>query len=129
MALARTGPTPIGYYGDAKKTAEVFVTIDGVLWVRSGDQARIDANGDIVVTGTTEGQLGAYLAGGSDFFVARYTNTGAQTSLKQFGTAADEEAYGVARGIAGSLFVVGRTAGSMNEDSGGGDDGFVSRIT
>ena len=49
--LARTGPTPIGYYGDAKKTAEVFVTIDGVLWVRSGDQARIDANGDIVVLG------------------------------------------------------------------------------
>jgi fatty-acyl-CoA synthase len=49
--LARTGPTPIGYYGDAQKTAEVFVTIDGVLWVRSGDQARIDANGDIVVLG------------------------------------------------------------------------------
>ena len=101
----------------------------GTIFNDSAAGATALANGDIVVTGTTEGQLGAYLAGGSDFFVARYTNTGAQTSLKQFGTAADEEAYGVARGIAGSLFVVGRTAGSMNEDSGGGDDGFVSRIT
>ena len=49
--LARTGHTPMGYYGDAPKTAEVFVTIDGVLWVRSGDQARIDEQGDIVVLG------------------------------------------------------------------------------
>ena len=49
--LARSGNTPIGYYGDATKTAETFVTIDGRLWVLTGDQARIDANGDIVVLG------------------------------------------------------------------------------
>lgn len=49
--LARTGHTPIGYYGDAKKTAETFVTIDGRLWVLTGDRARIDPDGDIVVLG------------------------------------------------------------------------------
>ncbi len=49
--LARTGHTPLGYYGDAKKTAETFVPIDGVVWVLSGDQARIDERGDIVVLG------------------------------------------------------------------------------
>ena len=49
--LARTGYTPIGYYGDAKKTAETFVTIGGRLWVLTGDRARIDADGDIVVLG------------------------------------------------------------------------------
>lgn len=49
--LARTGATPIGYYGDAEKSAQVFVTIDGQLWVLSGDQARLDEQGDIVVLG------------------------------------------------------------------------------
>jgi fatty-acyl-CoA synthase len=49
--LARSGYTPIGYYGDAKKTAETFVTVDGRLWVLSGDLARIDPQGDIIVLG------------------------------------------------------------------------------
>ena len=49
--LARSGYTPIGYYGDAKKSAEVFVTLNGTLWALSGDQARIDEQGDIVVLG------------------------------------------------------------------------------
>ncbi len=49
--LARSGYTPIGYYGDAKKSAEVFVTLNGTLWALSGDQARIDADGNIVVLG------------------------------------------------------------------------------
>lgn len=49
--LARTGYTPIGYYGDPKKTASTFVTIDGQLWVLSGDQVRIDEQGNLVVMG------------------------------------------------------------------------------
>lgn len=49
--LARTGYTPIGYYGDKEKTAQTFVNLEGVLWVLSGDQARIDAEGNIVVLG------------------------------------------------------------------------------
>jgi len=49
--LARTGCTPVGYYGDALKTAQTFVTVDGRLWVLSGDNARIDGDGNIVVLG------------------------------------------------------------------------------
>lgn len=49
--LARTGNTPVGYYGDTKKTAETFVTVEGKLWVLTGDRARIDESGDIVVLG------------------------------------------------------------------------------
>ena len=49
--LARTGYTPRGYYGDAKKSAETFVTIDGRLWVLTGDRARIDEGGHYVVLG------------------------------------------------------------------------------
>ena len=53
--LARTGHTPIGYFGDPKKTAETFVIIDGRLWVLTGDRARIDDNGDYLVLGRGSG--------------------------------------------------------------------------
>jgi 3-oxocholest-4-en-26-oate---CoA ligase len=49
--LARTGHTPIGYYGDPVKSAETFIRIGEQLWVLSGDQASIDENGQIVVLG------------------------------------------------------------------------------
>ncbi|MEG2048970.1 MAG: AMP-binding protein, partial [Comamonas sp.] len=38
--LARRGHTPLGYYGDPKKTAETFVNIEGSRWVLTGDKAR-----------------------------------------------------------------------------------------
>jgi len=49
--LSRTGYTPIGYYGDPKKSAETFIRIDGRVWVLTGDRARIDAQGHYVVVG------------------------------------------------------------------------------
>ncbi len=49
--LARTGYTPVGYYGDPKKSAETFVTLGGRLWVLTGDRARIDADGQYVILG------------------------------------------------------------------------------
>jgi hypothetical protein len=36
--LARTGYTPIGYYGDPVRSAETFVTVDGRLWAITGDR-------------------------------------------------------------------------------------------
>jgi len=49
--IARTGNTPIGYYGDPVKTAETFITIDGTLWAVSGDAGRLDADSMITVFG------------------------------------------------------------------------------
>lgn len=49
--LSRTGHTPIGYYGDREKTAEIFRTIEGRVWVLTGDQARKDADGMMTVLG------------------------------------------------------------------------------
>ena len=49
--LSRRGYTPLGYYGDPKKTAETFVVIDGSRWVLTGDRARIDTTGEYVVLG------------------------------------------------------------------------------
>jgi fatty-acyl-CoA synthase len=49
--LARTGYTPIGYYGDPIKTAATFVKIDDRVWVVTGDRVRIDDAGNYVVMG------------------------------------------------------------------------------
>jgi fatty-acyl-CoA synthase len=49
--LARTGYTPVGYYGDPVKSAETFVKIDGRVWVITGDRVRIDEHSQYIVLG------------------------------------------------------------------------------
>ncbi|MFT3975590.1 MAG: AMP-binding protein [Sphingomonas bacterium] len=49
--IARSGHTPVGYYGDPVKTAETFRTIGGRLWAVSGDSGRLDADGRITMLG------------------------------------------------------------------------------
>ncbi|MBK8374753.1 MAG: AMP-binding protein [Sphingomonadales bacterium] len=49
--IARTGNTPVGYYGDPVKTAETFVRIEGTLWAVSGDAGRLDEDSKITVFG------------------------------------------------------------------------------
>jgi len=45
--VAQRGHIPVGYYGDAVKTAETFVQIDGERWVLLGDMATVEADGSM----------------------------------------------------------------------------------
>ena len=49
--LARRGYVPLGYLGDAEKTARTFPTIDGVRWSIPGDRADYLADGKVVLLG------------------------------------------------------------------------------
>ncbi len=49
--LARRGWVPLGYLGDADKTASTFPTIDGVRWSIPGDRADYLADGRIKLLG------------------------------------------------------------------------------
>ncbi|MBS1847606.1 MAG: AMP-binding protein [Actinobacteria bacterium] len=49
--LARRGAVPLGYFGDAERSARVFPMIDGVRHALPGDLATVDADGTIVVLG------------------------------------------------------------------------------
>jgi fatty-acyl-CoA synthase len=49
--LAVAGRIPIGYHGDPVKTAETFLTIDGVTHVVAGDWAEVEADGTIKLLG------------------------------------------------------------------------------
>ncbi len=49
--VARSGHIPIGYLGDAEKTAATFVEVRGKRWALPGDLATVDADGAIRVLG------------------------------------------------------------------------------
>ncbi|WP_166140602.1 acyl-CoA synthetase [Nocardioides ochotonae] len=49
--LARSGYVPLGYLGDAEKSARTFPVIDGVRWSVPGDRARVLEDGRIRLLG------------------------------------------------------------------------------
>jgi fatty-acyl-CoA synthase len=49
--LSRRGHVPLGYWGDAEKTAATFPVVDGVRWAVSGDDAVREPDGSIRVLG------------------------------------------------------------------------------
>jgi fatty-acyl-CoA synthase len=49
--LARSGHVAIGYWGDEKKSGKTFFALDGMRYAVTGDTARRDADGNIVVLG------------------------------------------------------------------------------
>jgi fatty-acyl-CoA synthase len=55
--LAAPGPLPVGYLGDAEKTAATFPVIDGVRYAVPGDQAMLEADGTLVLLGRRSGVI------------------------------------------------------------------------
>ena len=49
--IARSGPIPLGYYKDEKKTAETFKTYQGRRWSIPGDWCTVAADGTIILHG------------------------------------------------------------------------------
>lgn len=49
--LARSGPMPLGYYNDPKKSAETFQTINGKRYCIPGDMCTVEADGTINLLG------------------------------------------------------------------------------
>ncbi|MFI1728277.1 acyl-CoA synthetase [Streptomyces acidicola] len=49
--IAQRGHVPLGYYNDARKTAETFFQKDGERWVLLGDMATVDEEGVVTVLG------------------------------------------------------------------------------
>ena len=49
--IARGGNVPLGYYKDPKKSAEVFVEVDGQRYSIPGDFAKVEADGTLTLLG------------------------------------------------------------------------------
>jgi hypothetical protein len=82
-------------------------------------------DGDVVVVGSTGGELFGDPEGDLDAFVAAFGPDGAPRWARQFGTDARDDASGVAVAPDGTIFVAGRTFGALEGGSAGAEDVFL----
>ncbi len=139
--IAVAGWTRQALDGSHAGAADAFVRVfepDGTLiWARQfgttgEDEARavgIDAAGNVLVAGRTEGALVGLGAGGRDGFVRKYDPDGTVRWTRQIGTTGSDAIEGLAvDGPTGEIVVVGATTGALEGANGGGVDGFVHRM-
>lgn len=89
-----------------------------------------DSNGNAVVAGRTQGAMaGGSNAGSYDAFVLRLAAADGQVLwIRQFGTAALDDATSVTVDAADDVLVAGRTNGNLGGGSLGTSDGFVRKL-
>jgi hypothetical protein len=84
----------------------------------------------IVVAGCTgigEALAGQTSAGGGDAFVRKLDAAGRELWIRQFGSAQDDSAEGIAFSPAGDIYVVGQTAGGIDSPNSGETDAFIRK--
>ena len=86
-----------------------------------------DGRGNIYISGTTDGALGAANAGRDDVFLAKYSAAGDLLWIRQFGTAGIDFCGGVAVDAQGDLYICGSTYGDLGGVSLGEADAFVGK--
>ncbi len=87
----------------------------------------IDGSGNLLLTGTTEGNLGGSYFGGSDAFISKIDTQGNMLWSRQLGTTSDEEGSGIAIDESGTIYIGGYTRGSLATQSFGSRDAFLAR--
>ncbi len=81
----------------------------------TGYSVAVDDNGNIYVTGQTQGNLdGNTNAGSYDIFLVKYNAAGAKQWTQQLGTASYDDAAGVAVDRSGNIYVSGATEGGFD---------------
>jgi hypothetical protein len=94
----------------------------------NGSGVAVDVNGNIYVSGITQGNLDGNTNAGGDFdiFLVKYDASGTKQWTRQLGTSASDESAGVAVDTSGSAYVTGNTNGDLDGNSNaGGYDMFL----
>jgi outer membrane protein assembly factor BamB len=115
-----------------------FDSTGKLLWTRqfgtpapdSLTSIAVQATGEIIVAGLTEGTLpGQVSAGGKDAFIQKYDATGALLWTRQLGTSGDDDLYAVAVDAAGHVVAAGMTRAALpGQTSAGASDAFVQKF-
>jgi len=87
-----------------------------------------DSRGFTYVGGTTGGNLGGANSGADDVFVLKLDSSGNLIWSGQFGTSANDVAYGVTADGLGSVYLTGYTEGDFGGIHAGGADIYVAKI-
>ncbi len=88
------------------------------MWGTEGsDEANgvaVSSDGEIFVTGYTDGDLDGENAGGNDIYLAKLDSEGEIEWISQFGTKERDEAMGVVVDDDGNVFITGKTKGDLD---------------
>ncbi len=87
----------------------------------------LDSSGNVYVAGSTKGSFDVANQGGSDIFLAKYDRSGIPSWVRQFGTANEDIAGGVAVDSSGNIYVTGATAGGLAGTNSGSYDIFLAK--
>ncbi|MBA3330654.1 MAG: SBBP repeat-containing protein [Actinobacteria bacterium] len=120
--------------GDKDVFLAKFDPTGAQVWLRQFGSAGEDkawgvaaTGGGVTLAGMTSGALGT-LVGALDGWVARYDAAGNRVWLQQFGTAADEEVWGLTADAEGNAYVAGYSAGAFDGPLAGDKDLVVARF-
>jgi hypothetical protein len=90
----------------------------------------LDAEGNALIAGDTAGALDGTAFGFGDAYVAKYMPGGELAWVRQIGTAAPDEAAGVATDASGNVVVAGFTRGTLESSRSGNDlDGWIAKYS
>jgi hypothetical protein len=88
-----------------------------------------DDDGNVYISGWTDGSLGGVNRGDSDAFVAKYSAAGRLRWTRQLGTSALDLSWGVATDGDGNVYLSGDTLGSLGGANQGEADAWVAKYS
>jgi uncharacterized delta-60 repeat protein len=86
-----------------------------------------DKDGNIYITGSTNGALSGSNAGSYDIWVAKYNSSGTQAWIKQFGTSNYDYARGITTDKDANIYITGYTSGALSGSNAGSYDIWVAK--
>jgi hypothetical protein len=106
----------------------LFIKQFGTPFNDVGYGIAVDGSGNVYVTGSTEGILGASAFGLSDIFLAKFDSSGNQLFIKQLGTTGRDIGFGVVVSSSGNVYVTGSTEGILGSSAFGLSDIFLAKF-
>ncbi|MEZ4743424.1 MAG: SBBP repeat-containing protein [Bdellovibrionota bacterium] len=95
----------------------------------------ITNTGEVIIAGSTNGDLGETNSGLSDIYVSKFSTTGTHLWTQQLGTSSiaaaavgDDQVSAISLDSNGNIFVTGRTSGSLGEAVGGSYDSYIAKF-
>ena len=94
----------------------------------SSEGVATDSDGNVYLSGSTQGTLGEANLGGNDAWVAKYDSEGNLLWTEQLGSSEDDDSQGVAVGDNGNVYLTGSTRGDLDGVNLGNSDAWVAQI-
>jgi hypothetical protein len=90
--------------------------------------AVVDRNGNLLLAGTSSGNMAGGTAGSTDAWVRKYGSTGVLLWKKWVGTISPDTCHGVAVDAKGGVILVGDSSGALGGTSTGTTDAFIAKF-